>query len=167
MKNKEIPDVIIQGSMMYNPNDYKIVDKQYLNIRKDLVNQNGWQDISSAPRDGTEIIVHAKDRPFGESLTVVFWDEKLGWLFFDDGDFQMSIDDTLTHWQPLPTPPTASDLSIAVEQPTVGNSVDRDVMCDDIEQIISDTHDIDARDIDYAKNIMAYINNYNVTKKGA
>jgi hypothetical protein len=41
-----------------------------------------------------------------------------------------------------------------------------EVLRDDIEQIISNTHDIDARDHHYADNIIAHIeSHYNITRK--
>ena len=107
MKNKEIPDVIIQGSMMYNPNDYKIVDKQYLNIRKDLVSQNVWRDIESAPdAEIKPFLVEWENEDCEFVCLQVFWVN--GFLYASHSGKPLDPNKALSlehirSWQPLPT----------------------------------------------------------------
>jgi len=66
-----------------------------------------WQDISTAPRDGTPIIAYwlgpgAKVHPFRADLyAVTYCDEGL-WRKPDDDDDCYAEP---THWPPLPPPP--------------------------------------------------------------
>jgi len=151
MKNKEMPDVIYvsprgSGTMSGVYTDYNLKDEAIIvkYIRADLANKSEWLPIDECPKEhGIDYVLWDIDK----QEDVTNWFGQGEWRF--EGNF--------SHYRYPSTPPTTGP---------VDNSVDREVMCDDIEQIISDTHDIDARDIDYAKNIMAYINNYNVTKKG-
>ncbi len=63
--------------------------------------ENGWQDISTAPKDGTQILA------FDEGLILVTqWVELEGvdgW--WDSG----KIDPPPTHWMPLPAPPVIAE----------------------------------------------------------
>lgn len=71
-----------------------------------------WRDISTAPKDGAEILViiagnHPQaDTPYIPDL--VSWDEE-NLLFLpiepNDGAFYDKWNDMLTHWMPLPNPP--------------------------------------------------------------
>jgi len=58
----------------------------------------GWQDISTAPKDGTRFIAWRKysTRP----LIARYWKD-FGWFEDEDGLHLYN----LTHWQPLPNPP--------------------------------------------------------------
>ncbi len=93
-------------------------------IRKVLSRDVGWRDIKDAPRDGTPILVNCKTHG---AISAVFlkgeWSEhhEYGrqyegaiWVLGDDlaqveveeypdGKYH---DGSLTHWQPLPPPPT-------------------------------------------------------------
>jgi hypothetical protein len=68
-------------------------------IRADLVPQ--WQDISTAPKDGTEILLQGKAVPphEGRYVTVGYG--------FDDGwrTYQGLLTNQPTRWMPLPEPP--------------------------------------------------------------
>jgi hypothetical protein len=64
-----------------------------------------WQDISTAPKDGTEILV-----AIGEKRRVVSWytginriNRRFPWLCQSGTDGWRA--DVPTHWQPLPQPP--------------------------------------------------------------
>lgn len=72
-----------------------------------------WQDIKTAPRDGTEVLLCSwvlYDAPGGPiaEMTVGSWDlEEIGgagcWV--SGIDFDMPLDDKPTHWMPLPPAP--------------------------------------------------------------
>lgn len=68
-------------------------------IRKALEAQQGWQDISTAPKDGTRILI-AK----GENIGHAYY-RGLGFCVVASND--MIRDSDITHWQPLPPPPKA------------------------------------------------------------
>lgn len=77
----------------------KPFDDGVLYVRADV---QGWQDISSAPKDGTRIIGWSPTykRPF-----ICWWKEmencweSYGTAIFDENG------EHVTHWQPLPPPP--------------------------------------------------------------
>lgn len=68
-----------------------------------------WENIKTAPKDGSKILVHADDRAYvngdysraGKIITVAHWDEGIkywrGW--------PMNSHYTVTHWMPLPNSP--------------------------------------------------------------
>jgi hypothetical protein len=61
-----------------------------------------WQPIETAPKDGTNVLVLWR---YG-GCSVLFCRHD---GFWDDGDFNSSIPESdLTHWMPLPPPPTNS-----------------------------------------------------------
>jgi len=58
-----------------------------------------WQPISSAPKDGTEILGYD-----GVTMENIKW--RLGlWVTSWGHDEQYSLDGEPTHWMPLPPPP--------------------------------------------------------------
>lgn len=63
----------------------------------------GWRPISTAPKDGTDILVWG---PHGHDCMVVWWAEDGAspycWETLDGPTYG----DVFTHWQPLPEPPT-------------------------------------------------------------
>ena len=62
-----------------------------------------WQDISTAPRDGTEIIVFAPH--IGAPVMARWIAEEEDWLCADyEGGFWLDEDEPI-HWLPVPTPP--------------------------------------------------------------
>ena len=78
-----------------------------------------WREISSAPRDGTEIILRKGDRVTSGSWEVIYETENhfdsngnyicsetiehgASWCSYDGGFCE---DDEPTHWMPLPEPP--------------------------------------------------------------
>ena len=72
----------------------------------------GWQDIESAPKDGTKILAHA-----GGECYVIAWlngeetDAGNDWWYVDDnkhGPFPLR-GESPTHWIPLPKPPTTKE----------------------------------------------------------
>lgn len=62
-----------------------------------------WQPIETAPKDGTELLVHPFD--------VVRWRAEHGGFWYADrvseidGDW---LEEDPTHWMPLPNPPVES-----------------------------------------------------------
>lgn len=76
---------------------------------------NEWQDIASAPKDGTPILVWScsvRDELSGEALPLIgHWCDIEGWTVGEwDPEFDCYRKTNLvsiTHWQPLPAPPGA------------------------------------------------------------
>jgi hypothetical protein len=77
-----------------------------------------WQDISSAPKDGTRVLVVDNDfsdrKPVVAKFVSYVWDE---WVLTDEDDVELYTDYGIrggsqttnpTHWQPLPEPPQAT-----------------------------------------------------------
>lgn len=71
---------------------------------------DGWLDISTAPKDGTPILMGFPAE--GEKPGAVFdgwWDrESGGWVDGDTDNYDdLRVYRHITHWQPLPAPPQA------------------------------------------------------------
>lgn len=72
-----------------------------------------WRDISSAPKDGTTIILWVREH-YNDHEHMLWPCEyvhgELCWQISDnchlDYDYQILEDCTPTHWMPLPPPPT-------------------------------------------------------------
>ena len=67
---------------------------------------NGWRDISTAPKDGMRVLlIDAVDlNPNQQAVPIIaFWNNRGGW---DDGDYYDHLTG-FTHWRPLPAPPVA------------------------------------------------------------
>ena len=70
-----------------------------------------WQDISTAPKDGTEVLLSDHNGhmetgywyPKGTSITTTGNIETTGVWFAGGGWYQP---EEVTHWMPLPEPPT-------------------------------------------------------------
>ena len=57
--------------------------------------ERDWQDISTAPRDGTWIITYGADTPISDGFVLDYWPcDEDAW------------NGNPTHWRPLPAPPT-------------------------------------------------------------
>jgi hypothetical protein len=68
--------------------------------------EGGWRPIESAPRDGTWIML---SRPFWTVPFVGRWTtSKHGEGWHDDNVDEGPLLSPMTHWQPLPPPPTVS-----------------------------------------------------------
>jgi len=63
----------------------------------------GWQDISSAPRDGTEILVAYARCGFVKKL--VYFD-KIHKYWKSKGEPELGLETNATHWMPLPSAPS-------------------------------------------------------------
>lgn len=66
-------------------------------VRADTVPR--WQDIRTAPKDGTVIFAFDADRPVGWGLPVK-WNNRMSWI---NGERGKALGPT--HWMPLPPPP--------------------------------------------------------------
>lgn len=74
-----------------------------------------WQDMTTAPRDGTIIFVWADGYQWPEAILYEKYDDDIaaevseqGYWRFADGilsDHATVEFETLTHWMPLPSPP--------------------------------------------------------------
>ena len=76
--------------------------------------ENGWMPIATAPRDGTEILVFVEDHRNPELRICVAWfvakpDGSAKWMVFSTPDAIFSLAQPVTHWQPLPKPPTNTE----------------------------------------------------------
>ena len=60
-----------------------------------------WRDISTAPKDGTRVLIKA-DCYLVAGFGQVFGTDKVGWLIVND---VWCPDEFVTHWMPLPNPP--------------------------------------------------------------
>lgn len=76
------------------------------------VSNDAWQDISTAPRDGTAILVGGKNfvckAYWSNNAHFAQFEEKPGWQVYDceDGYYSFSLEpNEPTAWQPLPQPP--------------------------------------------------------------
>ena len=68
-----------------------------------------WQDISTAPKDGTYILVHQTGTLAPNDFVVYFdrsWSDDGWWLTCDGKDPELPLrGPEPTHWMPLPKPP--------------------------------------------------------------
>lgn len=64
-----------------------------------------WQDIATAPKDGTYILIATKRHDGG--MTSARWDDDVDWWMLDDGKNPeiWLRGPAPTHWMPLPPPP--------------------------------------------------------------
>ena len=63
----------------------------------------GWQPIGTAPKDGTNVLAYEDG-----AVTVLYWDEdRDSWFYPYKGGKTRWPD--ITHWMPLPPPPTDTD----------------------------------------------------------
>lgn len=73
---------------------------------------DGWQDIASAPRDGTEIDIWIGNSPIvdgGYRIVNCWWSAVDGYWFGPMGGPARDLRQQAgvpTHWRPLPEPPT-------------------------------------------------------------
>ncbi len=67
----------------------------------DIIARSAWMPISTAPKDGTDILAYQKWEDGPERILVMRWDEKGGWRT----NVHSFVRFDPTHWQPLPSPP--------------------------------------------------------------
>lgn len=73
----------------------------------------GWQDISTAPKDGTAVLVAVRYtsckggiREYTLVQTTAYWRDWSGdWNLVDAGDYAEDTSVVPTHWKPLGPPP--------------------------------------------------------------
>jgi len=87
---------------------HQVVDHSHAEFTADVSPPTGWQDISSAPMDGTEILVFVPDDGQG----VAFWivearSPRTGWCAGTDESGPLFLQTEPTHWMPLPAPPVS------------------------------------------------------------
>ena len=74
--------------------------------------KDGWQDIASAPKDGTWILGYEPRRHVEDTIRVWQWVGHAGeygtGLWIDAAD-SCDADEQPTHFMPLPTPPAKGD----------------------------------------------------------
>lgn len=67
--------------------------------------EEGWRDIDTAPKDGTEILLYGRCHPRG-STSRYACDANVGWR--SEGAWRTRVGGEVcdaTHWMPLPAPP--------------------------------------------------------------
>lgn len=65
---------------------------------------DNWQDISTAPKDGTVIALHLISKP--TNFVAAGWWDGVIWRIAPSGYWS-----NVSHWQPLPSPPTPKEPS--------------------------------------------------------
>lgn len=70
------------------------------------MDNNGWQPIETAPRDGTRILIYSERRGVREAR-FHGGDVDHGFCFYDSivGGGPLTVFYDVTHWMPLPPPP--------------------------------------------------------------
>ena len=82
--------------------DIKILKQEIMK----LAELTFWQPIETAPKNGTWILIslYYNNYPNEKQTAITFWmDDITGWVWFGN-NYKEKI--TLTHWMPLPNPPT-------------------------------------------------------------
>ena len=65
-----------------------------------------WQPIDTAPRDGTDVLVYARDEVIGrDEIWISYFYGKEGGPLTPQWTAPDDIDEQPTHWMPLPRPP--------------------------------------------------------------
>lgn len=68
-----------------------------------------WRDIASAPKDGTGILIFAPERAgfvADQRIIAVHWTEWGSGVWEANTGMGKWSDSEVTHWMPLPAPPT-------------------------------------------------------------
>ena len=81
------------------------------------IRASGWQDIETAPKDGSWILIPDRRYESGRTVMARWDDQKYGrrpvpyWSFIDERvhGIGASRANQPTQWQPLPAPPVAED----------------------------------------------------------
>lgn len=115
----------LEASHKFSPEDYEDTEQRIdasgsrfsyfadavekIDIALSTASNNGWQEMDSAPRDGTEILgfwsyLYAGDK------TPTYWMEVISWRSTQGGSGWSNAGDifridSFTHWQPLPPTP--------------------------------------------------------------
>jgi hypothetical protein len=101
-----------------------------------MTEQNaGWRDISTAPLDGTVVLVRQKD---GCVYSANFCAVEESWKLADQDGMRWNDDlELVAHWQPLPPPPGEEDVSTKPEKSNTSaecvKCADLQARCDELE----------------------------------
>lgn len=93
--------------------DAPAIYRAMLSARPALSTESGWQDIATAPRDGTAVDLwghYANGSGFRFRMPGYFWED--GRWMNEDGEDASDYPKYIfqpTHWMPLPTPPTETE----------------------------------------------------------
>lgn len=72
-----------------------------------MTQQESWQPIKTAPKDGTPILAWSSKVADDEQPQIVWWNETGGyWELAWDCSLWYDKNTPPTHWMPLPAPPT-------------------------------------------------------------
>lgn len=122
--DKETQEVLSQYNRIGEKDSYgDVYDAEWFlkchweTIRAALLSQrqpDGWMDISTAPKDGTKILVYANDSAYcnndlqvNKTICVASYRKDAGLIDFRG--WPLTTHDLVTHWMPLPEAPTAKE----------------------------------------------------------
>lgn len=114
-------DCEVQGSdpkdCYFEMNIYELKLLYDAYIRASGTQVGEWRDISSAPRDGTEILASWFHESLQRFVTrIVYWTDEVypwmdgkryNWESVSEDRPNRYLSDWFTHWQPLPAPPVS------------------------------------------------------------
>lgn len=93
MTKTPIADALRQVNATFNSEALKIIASQVAELEQ----AGEWRDISTAPKDGTDVLIFQAGY---EGVYLCWYDDSDG-VWFDERDNSYAP----THWLPLPSPP--------------------------------------------------------------
>ena len=99
------PAVVTQGADHYEPTTRVPQSSVVLSPLEEGL--RAWEPISTAPKDGTEILAAVADisAPNGTRIEIILWDLNFWWRW---RTVKLKEPASPTHWMPLPAPPDAA-----------------------------------------------------------